>query len=206
VWLDRDLMHAPEIPSNRFNGDRMRRSLPIALTCSLTLLAVQRLEAQDLSGAYLGRRVRVWAPDPTVGTLIRADSAVFVLVTDARDTVTRSRRVVRRADISHGRHSATLNGAAIGAGLGGVVGGIVGATSYHKPECDPQRDLFCPNFRPAVIVLGAAVGVVSGAVIGAAIGSRTQVDRWQQAPGLADVRLTAAPSREGLRLGVSASF
>jgi uncharacterized protein YcfJ len=184
----------------------MRRSLPLALIFSLTLLSIARLEAQDLSGAYLGRRVRVWAPNPTVGTLIRADSAVFVLVTDARDTVTRSRRAVRRADISEGRHSATLQGAGIGAGLGGIIGGLVGATSYQKPKCDPQGDLFCMDFGPAVIVLGAAVGVVSGAVIGAAVGSQTRVDRWRRSPHLAAVRVTAASSRDGLRLGVSASF
>jgi len=184
----------------------MRRSLPLALTFSLSLLVAVRLDAQDVSGAFLGQRVRVWAPNPTVGTLIRADSAVFVLVTDARDTVTRSRRVVRRTDISQGRHRRTGEGAMIGAGLGGFLGGILGAAAYDKPDCDPQADLFCMDFGPALIVGGAAIGVVSGAVIGAAIGSQTHAERWTRVPRLVDLRLTAAPSHEGLRLGVSASF
>jgi len=57
-----------------------------------------------------------------------------------------------------------------------------------------------------MILGGAVIGIVSGAVIGAAIGSQTHVERRQRAPRLADLRLAAAPSREGMRLGVSTSF
>ena len=159
----------------------MRRSLPLALTFSLTLLSVGRLEAQDLGGASLGRRVLVWAPNPTVATVIQADSAVFV-------------------------QSRTGEGAVIGAGLGGLIGGIIGAAAYDTPDCDRQADLFCLDFGPAMILGGAVIGMVSGAVIGAAIGSQMHVERRQRAPRLADLRLAAAPSREGMRLGVSASF
>lgn len=187
----------------------MTRSLPFALVVSLVALSAVRLAAQDIGGAVVGRRVRVWAPNPTVGTVIRTDSAVLLLVTArgrGRDTVTVSRRAIRRVDLSHGLHSATLDGARIGGALGGFIGGIVGAITY-KRQCDPSTELLCFDFGPGFSILGgAAVGGVAGVVVGAVLGSQSRVEQWKRAPSLENLRLTAAPSPTGLRLGVSASF
>jgi hypothetical protein len=190
----------------------MPRSLLFAFIVSLVAVSSVPLDAQDIGGAVLGRRVRVWAPNPTVGTVIRADSAVLLVVTAHRqagmgDTITVSRHAIRRVDLSHGLHPATLDGARIGGALGGFIGGIVGAMTYHRPNCDPQTDLFCIDFGPGVSILaGVGVGGVAGVVIGAVIGSQSRVERWKPAPSLMNLRLTAAPSPTGLRLGVSAAF
>jgi uncharacterized protein YcfJ len=172
----------------------MSRIVHLALTLPLAML---------LAGPAQAQRVRLWAPKPTIGTLIRTDSAVFVLVAaNGRDTMTLSRRAVHRADVSRGRRPATLDGAVLGGAVGGVIGGLVGAASYHKPACDPQVDFFCLDMTYASVLVGAVVGVVGGGVLGAAIGSQTQVERWTSSPRLTGLRVTAAPRALRLQVGV----
>ncbi|HEY3280026.1 MAG TPA: hypothetical protein VGJ83_05900 [Gemmatimonadales bacterium] len=172
----------------------MSRIGQLSLILPLALVSAVPAQAQ---------RVRLWAPKPTIGTLIRSDSAAFVLVAaNGRDTVTLPRLAVQRAEVSRGRHGATLEGAVIGGVAGGVIGGLVGAASYRKPTCDPQADLVCLDMSFVSVAVGAVVGVVGGGVLGAAIGSQTQVERWTPSPRLTGLRVTAARRSVGLQVGV----
>ena len=172
----------------------MSRNVPPVLTLALTLLAVGPLAAQ---------RVRLWAPKPTIGTLVRSDSAVFVLARAAGDTVTVARRAVGRAEVSRGSHSATLSGAALGVTVGGFVCGVLGAAAYRKPTCDPPDSPFCWDFGIGTnILVGAAFGAVVAGGLGALIGSQTRVDDWATARHLVGVRMTAAPRSVGVQVGL----
>ncbi|MGH7568857.1 MAG: hypothetical protein ACREL9_07800 [Gemmatimonadales bacterium] len=189
----------------------MIRELPLVLIAAVgaaaAAAAAARLDAQAPVATLIGRRVRLWAPTPTIGTLIRTDSTAFTLIrSDSGDTVALSRRAVRRAEISRGIHRGTAAGAKVGIGLGAFIGGIIGASTYQRPDCDPATDFLCLDFGPGLNILaGAAVGIVGGGLIGALLGSQTHVERWDRVPKK-DLRITLAPGSEGVRLGVSATF
>ncbi len=178
----------------------MTRALPLALALSIVAVPAARLGAQDSTAPGAGRRVRLWAPKPTVGTLIRADSAAFVILKSDGDTLSVPSRTVRWAEISRGLRRRTIDGATVGAGLGSLVGVIVATAVYLPRGC-----ALCIAGEPELMIGGATVGGLVGGIAGALVGSRLRTDRWERLPDRSP-RLIAGPASNGVRLGLSAGF
>ena len=99
---------------------------------------------------------------------------------------------MRRADLKGGNRGPTTRWALIGAGTGAVAG-LLTAVILEASSSSQYND-----------ALSAVVGAGIGGAIGAAYGYRKLEEHWTAVP--IPRRVGIMPSRNGLRLGVSAAF
>jgi len=107
---------------------------------------------------------------------------------------------VRRLDVSRGRGSHVGSGALAGLLLGIPTGAIVGAvlgSQLMVGEGGGGADVGA--------AVGAALVGASGLVIGTVVGALTKTERWEEVP-LDRLRVSFAPRREGVALGLSIRF
>jgi hypothetical protein len=147
-----------------------------------------------------GDRIRLHAPlvaDRTIaGRLLLADEDALVLSRDDGGVVSIPRLAIQDLQVARGRRSYAKRGAVIGA----VVGTSVLFASYAADGfCD--HDPACIIYAP---VVSGAAGMFLG-VVGAGVGAVVRTDRWVSVdPGR--LKVTVAPTRRGVVLGLSIAF
>jgi hypothetical protein len=149
----------------------------------------------------LGERVRIAVPgDPAiVGYVLATDDTFVSIRSESEEEVRVPWRSVRKVEISHGRRSGFVRGAAIG-GLVGMIGlGALGSQADQCFDCQSGEhgtDLTGP---------GMVVGLGLGALLGGGIGALTRVERWEtvRAPQLA---VGVTPQRRGIGASVALRF
>ena len=100
---------------------------------------------------------------------------------------------VTRLDVRRGLHSHPWRGAFVGALVGGVATGAANTGNCLGWECVRK------------FANGSIVGLASGAILGAGIGALIKTDRREEVP-LDRLRLSFAPQRDGIALGLSVNF
>ncbi len=126
------------------------------------------------------------------GRLDRPIGDSVVVVTDSGERYTYGRAVPRRLEMSLGRRSWKLTGAAVGLGIGGVAGLFVGMAADRSADTQVERDCYRGPSGQCVwsggrigdgieIAMGVGIGAVAGAAVGALAGS-PKVERWRQVP------------------------
>lgn len=158
-----------------------------------------------------GTRVRVSAVqrrDAITGVVV-SHSADSLVVRSDRDssTVALARVQVARVDVSRGRHSQMLKGAAYGLLGGAGIGALTGLTLFSGASCDANAEFgLClgPGFGAAV---GATLFGAVGALVGTLVGSYER-EQWSPAPAASarEARLRITPVRGGLALSASLPF
>jgi hypothetical protein len=135
--------------------------------------------AQDGAGVERGGRIRVLAPAysrrPPVGNLGPMDSTGLHLLRGG-ETLVIPWNAVAAVDVSTGRRSHWVRGAAIGG-----VSGLVLATAIwiaDDNQDDPFADALDQIFYPAVAVTMGA----SGALVGGVIGAIARTEQWERVP------------------------
>ena len=109
---------------------------------------------------------------------------------------------VTRFELSRGKSRHAGRGALIGLGIGAGGGAIIGAIA----EVSGER--YCIDTCAAAGVLTAftAIGLaIPGLVIGTVAGALIKTDRWEEVP-LDRVRVSLAPTRDGVSLGMRIAF
>lgn len=121
-------------------------------------------------------------------SLLHADTSVVVIPS------------LTRLDVSLGRHSHGLRGAAIGLLSGAVVGGVWGA-SMPVPEC---HDLVCftPSSRGEQAAVFGGTFALLGAGVGALIGKGQWSERWERVKLPSIATLLVRPRTFGYVVGV----
>jgi hypothetical protein len=169
-----------------------------AVAAALVLVAPTALAGQSVSP---GARVRVKSPQvvaPIIGTYqsLRGDTVVVIEDGTAAKIWNFRTSTIDRLEVSagmkgHNRGPMTkwaLIGAGVGAGLG-----LITSIALESATDDQYSEF-----------LSAAVGAGLGAIGGAAYGSRVLEENWNSVP--IPRRVGFLPTRDGFRLGFSASF
>ena len=169
-----------------------------AVAVALVLVAPSALAAQSVSA---GTRVRVKSPQvvaPIIGTFqtVRGDTVVVIEDGTAAKIWNFRTSSIERLEVSAGmkghNRGPMTRWALIGAGVGAAAGWLTAMALEASTE-DKYSD-----------VLSAGVGAGLGAIGGAAYGSRIQEENWNSAP--VPRRVGFMPTRDGFRVGFSASF
>lgn len=169
-----------------------------AVATALVLVAPCALAAQSVAP---GTRVRVKSAQvvaPIVGTYqtLRADTVVVIEDGTAAKIWSFQTSSIDRLEVSAGmkghNRGPMTRWALIGAG-GGAAVGVLTAIALESASEDKYNDF-----------LSAAVGAGLGAIAGAAYGSRTLEENWNSVP--VPRRVGFMPTRDGFRVGFSASF
>jgi hypothetical protein len=152
------------------------------LVLALTALGIP-VSAAGQSGDRIdrGTRIRVVAPTisrrPQVGNLAAMDSTGLHLL-QGGDAVTVPWNAVLAVDVSTGRRSHWVRGAAIGGLSGLAVATVAFVADQSDSQDDPFSDALDQVFFPAAaFVLGA-----SGALVGGVIGAIARTEQWEQIP------------------------
>jgi hypothetical protein len=165
----------------------------------LALASVGDAAAQQPSLAP-GQRVRVTIP--ALGLERHADTFV-ALRNDSivLDSVTCALSNLTRLDRYRGRGRKTWKGALIGAGSGVALGALIGLARGGTLDMGAWGKI---RGVGVMAVFAAAFGE-TGAVVGLIVGSTLKGDRWQRVP-LGRVRVSVAPTRNGIGVGASIGF
>ncbi len=134
---------------------------------------------------------RVLGSDPESLTLLAGDQPVKFL-----------RSQITSVEMSVGRRSAWVKGAAMGAALGLLLGLVVPVDE----NCSPSPS--APNYQPGCIESrGQAIGLMTfgGVTSGALIGAFVKHDIWAPMP-LDHVRVGLTPTRHGAAMSVAVAF
>ena len=163
----------------------------IGLT-ALAGLVASTLRAEDAQTVAPGTRVRVFAENKLVGTLVRMNAEGLVLDVGGHARYV-LRPAVRRFEVS-ARPSRKKKGAVIGACIGAGPGLFIGLLGT----------LFCDGGGCVVgsLAWGAFLGAVPGAAIGAAVAPG---DKWVEVP-IDRARLSLGPARRGAGVALTLSF
>jgi len=150
-------------------------------------------------------RVRVLAPSISekrpVGHLSTVDSTGLRLVQGRADTLFIPRDAVMAVDVSAGRRSHWVRGAAIGGVSGLTFALVMWIVETTENDDDPFSDMLDDAFFPMVgVVLGG-----TGALVGGIIGAVARTEQWDRVPA-SDLRWTVAPVAGGARVGLSLRF
>lgn len=170
------------------------------------LLAVMVGSAAASAQPALARdvRVRVLAPafseKRPVGHLAAMDSTGLRLVQGRADTLFIPRDAVMAVDVSAGRRSHWVRGAAIG-GMSGLVLATVMWIADRAENDDRFSDVLDDAFFPMVAVMLGGTGALVGGIIGAV----ARTEEWDRVPA-SDLRWTVAPVAGGARVGLSLRF
>ncbi len=204
----------------------MRRLLPWVITLTgLLSLSLSGLQAQTL-GVREGQRVRVQGSTQTgivVGnvTTIRSDSLVLAATSPEIRLTRVAVRDIRYLEVSRGRPSHWLLGAALGAasgflvsrlaanpvttgtiGIGGGVGELTRSTGALRLA--PTTTVTSSRLKPDLIGTGA------GLVVGTIIGTMTHhgEERWDtvRLPGRSSARLDVGPHGIGFVISLGGSY
>jgi len=176
-----------------------RWSLGATVVALLVLVPCTTLAAQQALAP--GARVRVKSDQvvaPVIGTFqgMRRDTVVVIEDGISAQLWTFTSGTIDRLEVSAGMHKGnrgpTTRYALIGAGAGAVAGWLV-AVLLESSTSSKYND-----------VLSAAIGAGVGAGAGAAYGYRKLEERWAAVP--IPRRIGIAPTRGGVRLGLSTSF
>ena len=159
--------------------------------------------AQD-GGLARDVRVRVLAPSFSqkrpVGTLADLDSTGLRLVRGRADTLFIPRDAVMAVDVSAGKRSHWVRGAAIG-GVSGMVLATVMWIADTAGDDDSFADAIDTAFYPAVaLTLGGA-----GALVGGIIGAVARTEQWDRVPAT-ELRWTVRPVASGTGVGLVLRF
>jgi hypothetical protein len=169
-----------------------------AVATVLILVAPSALAAQSVSP---GARVRVKSPQvvaPIVGTYqaLRGDTVVVIEDGTAAKIWSFRTASIERLEVSAGmkghNRGPMTRWALIGAGAGAAAGWLT-ALALEGATNDQYSDF-----------LSASVGAGLGAIAGAAYGSRIPEEHWNSVP--IPRRVGFMPTRDGFRVGLSASF
>jgi hypothetical protein len=169
-----------------------------AVATAFVLVAPSALAAQSVAP---GTRVRVKSAQvvaPIVGTYqsLRGDTVIVIEDGTAAKIWSFKSSSIDRLEVSAGmkghNRGPMTRWALIGAGAGAAVG-ILTAVVLESATDDQYNDF-----------LSAAVGAGLGAVGGAAYGSRALEEHWDSVP--VPRRVGFLPTRDGFRVGFSASF
>ena len=158
-----------------------------------------------------GTRVRVSAVQRrnAITGVVVSHSADSLVVKSDKDssTVALASAQVAQVDVSRGRRTKKLKGAAIGLLSGASIGALVGYATYKEPPCRTSGG-FCFDFGPefeaaAGATMLGAVGVLVGTVVGS-----FEREQWRPAPRtlLQDARFGVAPAHGGVALTASLTF
>jgi len=158
--------------------------------------------AQDrISLLEPGQRVRVTVPSLGLNQHEESFSGVqgdTLVLASMRCPITD----VERLDVHAGRRSRAVTGALVGAVAGLLAGVPLGMAEQSRYDCDPNNGFApCIPPMPTIPVMLAALGAGVGAVTGAFI----KTDRWEEVP-LEQVRVSVAPQRGGVVIGISMAF
>lgn len=168
------------------------------LVALLALAPCVALRAQTLAP---GTRVRVQSPQvvaPIIGSFqgMRRDTLVVIEDGQGAQVWTFTAATIDRLEVTAGMKGGNrgpiTRWALIGAGGGAVLGWLTSAILEGSSSSEYNT------------ALSAAVGAAVGAGIGAAYGARVLEEHWTRVPVPRRVSLT--PSRNGVRLGFSATF
>ena len=167
-----------------------------SLVAVLLPVAVSGLQSQQAMPIQSGQRVRITAPECGIQRWVTAfeefDSGTLVMPTGScpLDSVT-------RFEVSRGQKRRTLsglrNGFLSGMGIGIVTGSVLCAAEG------------CGEWAGCVVTMTSAIGAGAGLIIGGVAGSLIKTDRWEAVP-LDRFRVSFAPQRDGLALGVRVAF
>ncbi len=170
-------------------------TLVMAFACPGMSAGAQVAELQ------VGTRVRLRAPSTVAGRL------TGVVLARSADSVTVSRvealpitipvSSLTSLEISRGKSRGL--GASKGALWGGGVMLLMGAAFNDRPCRSQEAGVACERVSAAE---NALVAGVSGAMVGAGIGAAVGAERWVRAALPGRLALTAAPSVQGLRVGL----
>jgi hypothetical protein len=169
-----------------------------AVTAVLVLVAPCALAAQSIAP---GTRIRVKSAQvvaPIVGTYqtLRGDTVVVIEDGTAAKIWSFKTSTIDRLEVSAGmkghNRGPMTKWALIGAG-GGAAAGWLTAVALESASDDQYSDF-----------LSAAVGAGLGAIAGAVYGSRVLEEHWDSVP--VPRRVGLMPTRDGFRVGFSASF
>ena len=169
-----------------------------AVAAALVLVAPSALAAQSVAP---GTRIRVKSAQvvaPIIGTYqtLRGDTVVMIEDGTAAKIWNFRASTIDRLEVSAGmkghNRGPMTRWALIGAG-GGAVAGWLTAVALESASNDKYSD-----------ILSAAVGAGLGAIGGALYGSRVQEENWNTVP--VPRRVGFMPTRDGFRVGFSASF
>jgi hypothetical protein len=138
--------------------------------------------AQDGTGLERGARIRVLAPSfsrrPPVGNLGPMDSTGLHLLRGRGETLVIPWNAVAAVDVSTGRRSHWVRGAAIGGLTGLALATVVWVADESSSQDDPFSDALDAIFYPAVAVTMGA----SGALVGGVIGAIARTEQWERVP------------------------
>jgi len=176
----------------------------VTLVLLLTGMVGPTVASAQYGGLARDVRVRVLAPgfsrNRPVGNLAGVDSTGLRLVQARADTLFIPRDAVMAVDVSAGRRSHWVRGAAIG-GLSGLVLATVVWIAEKADDDDPFSDALNDMFFPATAV---ALGG-TGALVGGIIGAVARTEQWDRVPA-SEIRWTVAPVAGGARVGISLRF
>ena len=179
------------MPSTRWSNTARLTALLLFFPCAIA-------GAQSLTP---GQRVRVKSSQvvvPVVGNYqgMRRDTVVVIEEGMGAQVWTFTTSAVDRIEVSAGmkpgNRGPTTRWALIGAGAGAAAG-VLTAVILESSSTSKYNDL-----------LSGAVGAVVGGALGAAYGYRKLEEHWTQVP--LPRRVGIMPTRDGLRVGVSAAF
>ncbi len=176
----------------------------VTLVLLLTGIVGPTVASAQYGGLARDLRVRVLAPgfstDRPVGNLAGVDSTGLRLVQGRADTLFIPRDAVMAVDVSAGRRSHWVRGAAIG-GLSGLVLATVVWIAEEADDDDPISDVLNDAFFPATAVLLGGTGALVGGVIGAI----ARTEQWDRLPA-SEIRWSVAAVAGGARVGLSLRF
>lgn len=173
---------------------------------TLVLLLIGMVGSTVASAQYGGlardTRVRVLAPafseSRPVGNLAGVDSTGLFLVKGRADTLFIPRDAVMAVDVSAGKRSHWVRGAAIG-GLSGL--GLA-TVAWIADNVGDEDDPFTDAFDEAFFVVAATALGVGGALVGGIIGAVARTEQWDRVPA-SEIRWAVVPTAHGVRVGFS---
>ncbi|HEU4628971.1 MAG TPA: hypothetical protein VFS08_04475 [Gemmatimonadaceae bacterium] len=180
-----------------------RACLAAAAALAIMLVpAAPPLGAQSPAASPLlpdsGTRVRIDAAGRVrvVGTLVRRDSAAFVVRKDDGALLTVPTDVARALWVSRGRTDRTER-ALRGAGVGFLTGAVLAGAAVLVLADDLASDCDGCIMGAPVVGLGIAGVLVTTTAIGGVLGAAGAGERWQRVPWPPGARLGFAPGAGG---------
>lgn len=149
------------------NGTRPLLIAQLLLVCATIPAAAPCADAQEVS---VGTRVKITydaqrsgvmriargGSHQSIGTLVRRDSGAYVVASPKRETVVAA-NLVRRVEVSEGRHRNVAGGALVAAA--GAAGGIL---ALHFALVAPLGGEIDGAIYPAIVAGSALLGAVTG--------------------------------------------
>jgi len=149
--------------------------------------------------AATGARVRLEVTGearPITGTLAGQDGGNLLLIGTAGDTARIASTAIPSLEVSRGRRSNALRGAAVGALVGGISGAVLGVAAMSD-------DGGFLDFGAEMIPIGMAGGALIGGTAGLLIGALSHSEQWERSTPPA---IVIGPSSHGLRLAANLRF